>query len=317
MVEEISGQPESELMQPTVNAVTKTSSYFRYPLLLTDTSRPFTFVNPHQTTVFNVIKPIVLLINSPSNPTSKDITEPSDSSLVAAGNALYKACAAKCPTFFQDPAGAGKISFEVLNLQRSTLDVAEDRQFCVEVKREIQERIWRIRFNALNAPGVHNLYLDHILFAFFPEHDNIFLSEMRRLCDMELGIRSVFLERSSIQEALACPCPSDSSHFTLAAHQLSMIMGGTDRDIASDTLRIFKDTMLVGLYIRESAGYPSIVSVVASFEESFTNYPASLRVLPIKDEDSEGNPKIVSSARYGSTYESNSLADYYGRGDSA
>ena len=330
---------ETEPLLPSLNAVANTSSYSHYPPLTVDVGRPIPLYGyqttavagvselpqvvddvtfncapntietiPSQSTIgdiyqatagINLVKPIVLLIKSPGDPTSKDDMDPSDSSLGAAGNALYKACAARCPKFFQDSAGETKLSFEVLRSQRPILDVAKDRQFRVEVMREIKDSIER-----LLSVAVHSC---PVLFAFLPEHENAFLSEMRRLCDIELGIRSVFLKRSSIQKALARPSPSDSSHFTMAAHKLSMRLGGTDHDVDSDTLRVFKGAMLVGMDIRKSTGYPSIVSVVASCEDSFAYYPASLRIQPSEDE--EGNPENVSSTRHALTYQSNVLAD--------
>ena len=172
--------------------------------------------------------------------------------------------------------------YETFRLKSTLHDFALNESYRLEEALKIRNSVERL--TAQCCPST-------LLFVIIPTHSLALSSEVRRICDIDLGIHSVFLSASSVGRLMrqvdqqTYPDPQRSLLFSVELHKLKLRLGSFHRTVGDSSLDVFVGSMLVGMSTNKSSGYPTMTSVVASCEGSFTRYPASVRMQLIYDEE--------------------------------
>ncbi|KAI0084517.1 ribonuclease H-like domain-containing protein [Irpex rosettiformis] len=113
--------------------------------------------------------------------------------------------------------------------------------------------------------------------------DKFIYPGMKRMCDMQLGLQTVFMllmpKKAGVQDSRKL-----DQYFSNVCLKVNAKLGGVNHLLRDDnTMRWLKakKTMLVGVDVTHPSptslkGTPSIVAVVASVDDEFAQYPASL-----------------------------------------
>ncbi|KAI0338704.1 Piwi-domain-containing protein [Trametopsis cervina] len=113
--------------------------------------------------------------------------------------------------------------------------------------------------------------------------DKFIYPGMKRMCDMVLGLHTVFMLLLPKKAGVREPQKLDQ-YFSNVCLKVNAKLGGTNHLLASDATQTWlnaKKTMLVGVDVTHPSptstkGTPSIVAVVASNDNNFAQFPASL-----------------------------------------
>ena len=126
--------------------------------------------------------------------------------------------------------------------------------------------------------------------------DNYIYPGIKRLGDVELGIHTVHM---LLEKALKDPRKQDQ-YFSNVALKLNTKLGGINHMLDNESMKWLtsKKTMVVGMDVTHPGpssvpGTPSIAAVVASVDDKFVQFPASMRLQKSKTEVcTEVHPKI-------------------------
>jgi eukaryotic translation initiation factor 2C len=117
--------------------------------------------------------------------------------------------------------------------------------------------------------------------------DNYIYPGIKRLGDVELGIHTVHM---LLEKALKDPKKQDQ-YFSNVALKLNTKLGGINHLLDNDSTKWLtsKKTMIVGMDVTHPGptsvpGTPSIAAVVASVDDTFVQFPASMRIQKGKTE---------------------------------
>ncbi|RDB21860.1 Protein argonaute 1B [Hypsizygus marmoreus] len=117
--------------------------------------------------------------------------------------------------------------------------------------------------------------------------DNFIYPAIKRIGDMELGVHTVHMQLS---KALNDPKKQDQ-YFSNVALKVNTKLGGMNHLLDDHAMRWLtkKKTMMVGIDVTHPGpgsreGTPSIAAVVANVDDSFVQFPASLRIQQSKKE---------------------------------
>jgi len=113
--------------------------------------------------------------------------------------------------------------------------------------------------------------------------DKFIYPGLKRLCDMQMGLHTVHMLLSPKKARVPDPGKQDQ-YFSNVALKVNAKLGGINHLLADDKTQRWltsKKTMLVGVDVTHPSptsfkGTPSIVAVVASVDDRFAQYPASL-----------------------------------------
>jgi eukaryotic translation initiation factor 2C len=117
--------------------------------------------------------------------------------------------------------------------------------------------------------------------------DNYIYPGIKRICDVELGVHTVHMLTDKV---LRDPNKQDQ-YFSNVALKLNTKLGGTNHMLDAESLKwlLKAKTMMVGMDVTHPGpgsieGTPSIAAVVASVDDTFVQFPASLRCQETKKE---------------------------------
>ncbi|KAJ3494420.1 hypothetical protein NLJ89_g10812 [Agrocybe chaxingu] len=117
--------------------------------------------------------------------------------------------------------------------------------------------------------------------------DNYIYPGIKRIGDVELGIQTVHMQ---LEKALGDQRKQDQ-YFSNVALKVNTKLGGMNHLLEDNAMRWLrkKKTMMVGIDVTHPGpgsreGTPSIAAVVASVDDSFVQFPASLRIQETKKE---------------------------------
>jgi hypothetical protein len=117
--------------------------------------------------------------------------------------------------------------------------------------------------------------------------DNFIYPGIKRLGDVELGIHTVHM---LLPKALKDPKKQDQ-YFSNVALKLNTKLGGINHMLDAEAMKWLtsKKTMIVGMDVTHPGpasvpGTPSIAAVVASVDDTFVQFPASMRIQKSKTE---------------------------------
>jgi hypothetical protein len=138
-----------------------------------------------------------------------------------------------------------------------------------KIEQKIKEAI-----NSLGAPP-------RLILAFLPTEEANLYQGFKRLCDIELGIASVCVLRSKVETQ-----KNRIQYFANVAQKVNTKLGGINHSLDPTHTEWLANTMLVGMdvthppaaLVKKISGLPSIAAVVASCDDTFMRYPASLRL---------------------------------------
>lgn len=119
--------------------------------------------------------------------------------------------------------------------------------------------------------------------------DNYIYPGIKRIGDVELGINTIHMQ---IEKALAKGDPNkQDQYFSNVALKVNTKLGGLNHLLDERAMKWLtkKKTMMVGIDVTHPGpgsreGTPSIAAVVASVDDSFVQFPASLRIQQTKKE---------------------------------
>ncbi|KAH8113207.1 Piwi-domain-containing protein [Phellopilus nigrolimitatus] len=99
---------------------------------------------------------------------------------------------------------------------------------------------------------------------------------LKKLCDSKLGIATVCMQMANVREERG-----QDRYLSSIALKINTKLGGVNHQLDASSMRWLKNTMLVGMDLTRPGvgcvkGTPSITAVVASCDEEFMHYPASL-----------------------------------------
>ncbi|KAH8109520.1 Piwi-domain-containing protein [Phellopilus nigrolimitatus] len=97
---------------------------------------------------------------------------------------------------------------------------------------------------------------------------------LKKLCDCKLGIATVCMLMPKVKKETG-----QDRYFSNIALKVNVKLGGVNHQLDASSMRWLKNTMLVGMRVTHpGVETPSIAAVVASCDEEFMHYPASLRL---------------------------------------
>lgn len=107
---------------------------------------------------------------------------------------------------------------------------------------------------------------------------------LKRLFDIKLGIPTVCMLTPKIRKERG-----QDQYFSNNALKVNVKLGGTNHQLDTESMRWLAGTMLVGMDVTHPGpgtvkGTPSIAAVVASCDNQFTLYPASIRMQKSRQE---------------------------------
>jgi len=143
-------------------------------------------------------------------------------------------------------------------------------------EKALQEIRKQLRINITNRKGKPTFAL-----VLLSGRDNFIYPGMKRIGDVELGVHTVHM---LIDKVLKDSRKMDQ-YFSNVALKVNTKLGGINHTLDEGSMKWLKKkrTMIVGMDVTHPsphsiAGTPSIAAVVASVEDSFYQYPCSLRV---------------------------------------
>lgn len=117
--------------------------------------------------------------------------------------------------------------------------------------------------------------------------DNYIYPGIKRICDVELGVHTIHM----LTDKVICDANKQDQYFSNVALKLNTKLGGINHMLDSDSLKwlLKSKTMIVGMDVTHPGpgsveGTPSIAAVVASVDDTFVQFPASLRCQETKKE---------------------------------
>ncbi|TDL21938.1 Piwi-domain-containing protein [Rickenella mellea] len=117
-----------------------------------------------------------------------------------------------------------------------------------------------------------------LLLVFLSNQDRNVYPGLKRLFDVQMGIHSVCMLMSKVKNP-----KGQDQYFSNNALKVNAKLGGINHKLQSSSIKSLSKTMLVGMDVTHPGantvkGTPSIAGVVASCDDQFTQYPASLRI---------------------------------------
>lgn len=116
--------------------------------------------------------------------------------------------------------------------------------------------------------------------------DKHIYSGLKHLCDVYLDVHTVCVHQEKIRKD-----KGQLQYFANVALKLNMKLGGVNHDLDPDSMRWLKQesTMMVGMDVTHPGpgslkGTPSIAAVVASIDDKFAQFPASLSIQETRKE---------------------------------
>ena len=120
------------------------------------------------------------------------------------------------------------------------------------------------------------------------------------MCDVELGIHTLHMLTAKVLKDER----KQDQYFSNVALKLNMKLGGVNHQLDPESMRwlLQKKTMVVGLDVTHPgpgslAGTPSIAAAVASVDDKFAQFPASLRCQNSKQEVITATYRPLSQAK--------------------
>lgn len=143
-----------------------------------------------------------------------------------------------------------------------------------------------------------------IILVFLSNRDAHIYPGLKKLCDTELGIATVCMINSKVRKERG-----QDQYYSNIALKVNTKLGGVNHTLDAQSLNWLKDAMLVGMDVTHAGpgtvrGTPSIAAVVASCDNEFMLYPASLR---LQDRYKDDRPREVRSFLISILYTSNLL----------
>ena len=130
--------------------------------------------------------------------------------------------------------------------------------------------------------------------------DNFIYPGIKRMCDVELGIHTLHMLTAKVLKDER----KQDQYFSNVALKLNMKLGGVNHQLDPESMRwlLQKKTMVVGLDVTHPgpgslAGTPSIAAAVASVDDKFAQFPASLRCQNSKQEVITATYRPLSQAK--------------------
>ncbi|KDQ50202.1 hypothetical protein JAAARDRAFT_63333 [Jaapia argillacea MUCL 33604] len=124
----------------------------------------------------------------------------------------------------------------------------------------------------------------NLVFVILSSGDKHIYSGMKHLCDVYMDVPTVSVQSAKFRK-------QQPQYYANVALKVNMKMGGVNHSVTSQTSNFLKQepTMLVGMDVTHPgpgsvAGTPSVAAVVASVENMFAQYPASLAIQESKKE---------------------------------
>ena len=133
-----------------------------------------------------------------------------------------------------------------------------------------------------------------ILFVFLSKHDEHIRASITAMCDIKLGIQTVFLDSKTMRKALslkrdrikaaaavgAPSTPQTEAHIPYlfsVALRANAKLGARNFRFSTPSGKMFDDAMFVGISTSAKQGQPAVVAVVASRDGAYVEYPATIR----------------------------------------
>jgi len=117
--------------------------------------------------------------------------------------------------------------------------------------------------------------------------DNYIYPGIKRICDVELGVHTIHM----LTQKVLCDANKQDQYFSNVALKLNTKLGGINHMLDQESLKwlLKGKTMIVGMDVTHPGpgsieGTPSIAAVVASIDDTFVQFPASLRCQETKKE---------------------------------
>ncbi|EGN97702.1 hypothetical protein SERLA73DRAFT_92911 [Serpula lacrymans var. lacrymans S7.3] len=114
------------------------------------------------------------------------------------------------------------------------------------------------------------------------KHDHHIYPGIKRICDVELGIHTIHM---LLTQKVFGPGGRLDQYFSNVALKLNTKLGGANHRLDPDSMKWLtqEKTMVVGMDVTHPGpasrkGTPSIAAVVASVDDSFVQFPASMRI---------------------------------------
>jgi eukaryotic translation initiation factor 2C len=117
-----------------------------------------------------------------------------------------------------------------------------------------------------------------VLFIFLSTHHKRLYSEIKRICDIQIGVPTICVSSANVKQAVIDGASDRSCLFSGLAHKANVKLGGINHRIDGGGLKLLDASMLVGLSVNVCAGQPTVTSIVATPDDTFANYPASIRI---------------------------------------
>ena len=186
---------------------------------------------------------------------------------------LYRGFAAKCERSGMRVAAAPL----VLAVQITASKEDFSRTQAIDVIRQ--------RFKQSMGPNLNQR--PSFVLVLLSQVDNYIYPGIKRLGDVELGIHTVHM---LLPKALKDPRKQDQ-YFSNVALKLNTKLGGINHMLEKESMTWLtkKKTMIVGMDVTHPGptsipGTPSIAAVVASVDDTFVQFPASMRIQATKTE---------------------------------
>ena len=117
-----------------------------------------------------------------------------------------------------------------------------------------------------------------LILVLMPNRDNDLYPGLKKLCDVELGVPTVCMLNGKVRRERG-----QDQYFSNIALKVNTKLKGINHVLDESYTRWLRDTMLVGMDVTHPSpgmvkGFPSIAAVVASCDETFMQYPASMRI---------------------------------------
>ncbi|KAI6021130.1 Piwi domain-containing protein [Pisolithus marmoratus] len=157
------------------------------------------------------------------------------------------------------------------------------RKALAEVRRVIKD--W---CDANFKHGNENRAKSSFILVLLRRRDNFIYPGIKRMCDLEFGIHTLHVLVSKLDSST--PSKLDQ-YYANVALKVNIKLGGVNHLLGDDDVRWLKQkkTMVVGMDVTHPSpgshvGTPSVAAVVASVDDSFVHFPASLRCQISKQE---------------------------------
>ena len=119
-----------------------------------------------------------------------------------------------------------------------------------------------------------------LILVFMPNRDVHLYPGLKTLCDIKLGVPTVCMLNNNARDL-----HTQTRDFSCVALKVNTKLGGVNHVLDPASTRWLEDTMLVGVEVAPPGsidgvkGVPAIVTVVASSDNRFMNYPASTKTV--------------------------------------